>query len=318
MRVKVLFHDNCFDGAASAAVFTRFYRERVDPAADFGYSGLSHKAASGPIDDGPFDGDENAVVDFRYTQSPKLTWWFDHHQSAFQIAGDEAHFRADRSGRKFYDPASKSCTLFLVRVARERFGFDPGPVEELVRWADIIDGAQFPDATMAVRLTEPALKLMLVIEACQDPAFIPRLIRDLAVRPLGAIVIDRDVAGRFGPLYERHLASIETVRRAARFERGVVTYDVADAGLDNLNKFIAYDLFPGATYTVGVSASEKRAKVSVGSNPWGPPRRHDLATLCERYGGGGHPVVAAISFPPGRLDDARKAAAEIADELRGT
>ena len=29
MRMHVLFHDNCFDGAASAAVFSRFYRERI-------------------------------------------------------------------------------------------------------------------------------------------------------------------------------------------------------------------------------------------------------------------------------------------------
>jgi hypothetical protein len=33
MKMKVLFHDSCFDGAASAAVFSRFYRERVNPGA---------------------------------------------------------------------------------------------------------------------------------------------------------------------------------------------------------------------------------------------------------------------------------------------
>src|SRR5688572_7042422 len=109
MNMKVLFHDSCFDGAASAAIFSRFYLERIQPKAELTYEGLAHKAGGGPMDDGMFTGDENAIVDFRYSQHPKLTWWFDHHQSAFQQPGDEAHFRADSSGRKFHDPKRKSC-----------------------------------------------------------------------------------------------------------------------------------------------------------------------------------------------------------------
>ncbi|MYC80833.1 MAG: DHH family phosphoesterase, partial [Acidobacteria bacterium] len=35
------------------------------------------------------------------------------------------------------------------------------------------------------------------------------------------------------------------------------------------------------------------------------------------YGGGGHPVVAAISFPPDQPEKARQAAREIVEELQG-
>ncbi len=45
-----------------------------------------------------FDGDENAIVDFKYSASPRVTWWFDHHQSAFLTPADAAHFRNDHSG----------------------------------------------------------------------------------------------------------------------------------------------------------------------------------------------------------------------------
>ncbi|MEO8662306.1 MAG: hypothetical protein ABI693_27835 [Bryobacteraceae bacterium] len=41
-----------------------------------------------------------------------------------------------------------------------------------------------------------------------------------------------------------------------------------------------------------------------------------MAIICERYGGGGHPRVGAISFPTGALEEARKAAAESAAELK--
>ena len=174
MRMHVLFHDNCFDGAASAAVFSRFYRERIRPDATLSYQGLSHQAGGTPVPESAFQGDENAIVDFRYSQSPRLTWWFDHHASAFQTDGDEAHFLADTSGRKFHDARRKSCTVYLADVARDRFGFDPGPMVELLEWAEIIDGAQFPSPQMAVALREPALQLMTVLEANHDPDAHPR------------------------------------------------------------------------------------------------------------------------------------------------
>src|SRR6516164_7758109 len=154
MQMKVLFHDNCFDGAASAAVFSNFYKTQVKKDAQFVYQGLSHQAGGSAIPDSVFTGDENAIVDFRYSQSPKLTWWFDHHQSAFQQPGDEAHFQADKSGKKFHDDERKSCTKFIADVAHEKFGFDPLPLKDLVYWADLIDSAKFSSPTMAVELKE--------------------------------------------------------------------------------------------------------------------------------------------------------------------
>jgi len=317
MRMKVLFHDSCFDGAASAAVFTRFYRERVRGDAEFAYQGLAHKGGAEELDPALFDGDENAIVDFRYAQNPKLTWWFDHHQSAFQLPGDAESFQADTSGKKFHDPRAKSCTKFLAGIAAARFGFDAAPLQELIHWADIIDGAQFPDAAMAVRLQEPALKLMMVLEANKDPHFIPRLIGELQRATLTEIIELPYVKERLDPLFTAHQKNIELVKQKARIEQGVVFFDIADEAVDNLNKFIAYDLFPSARYTVNVSRGSSRSKVSIGSNPWGKePRTHDLAKLAEKYGGGGHPVVAAISFKPEELPRARQVAQEIAAALR--
>ena len=44
----------------------------------------------------------------------------------------------------------------------------------------------------------------------------------------------------------------------------------------------------------------------------------NLAKICERYGGGGHARVGAISFPPDNFEVARKAANEIVAELRAS
>jgi nanoRNase/pAp phosphatase (c-di-AMP/oligoRNAs hydrolase) len=66
-----------------------------------------------------------------------------------------------------------------------------------------------------------------------------------------------------------------------------------------------------------VSPSSFRTKISVGSNPWAAEEpKHNLATICERYGGGGHARVGAISLSPGELEQARAIAAEIVAELK--
>lgn len=317
MRVHVLFHDNCFDGIASAATFTRFYRERIDPNATFTYRGLSHRPGTSFTPDVFTDAEVHACVDFRYSSSPKLTWWFDHHQSAFETPEDEAHFRSEQNERHFLDTKAKSCTRFIARTTSEKFGFDPTPLSELIHWAEIIDSASFPDPETAVALEEPAMKLMLLAEATKDPDLLPRIIRELVDRPLSEVMEEPWIQEPLGPLYEAHLRTVELVKERARLDGGVVTFDLADEQIDNFNKFISYYLYPEATYTVAVSAGPRRSKVSVGSNPWAPEkRRHNIAEICERYGGGGHPVVGAVSYAPDAIETARRTAAEIADRLR--
>jgi hypothetical protein len=316
LRVRVCFHDKCFDGASSAAIFSRFYRERINPNAEFLYTGMTHKASQ-PFEDGVFDGDENAIVDFKYSPSPDLTWWFDHHQSAFLKPEDAEHFRHDHSGKKFYDPTFKSCTKLLATVAAEKFGFDAKPIADLIKWGDIIDGAQFASPEEAVGLAEPAMQLALVIEAAPEPDLVPKLIPHLAMRSLPEMVELPIVKKHLGPLLERHRRSIDILRERMDSRGGVIYFDVSDLDLEGYNKFIPYFLYPAALYSVGVSASPTRAKVSVGTNPWKEASAEvNLASLCEKHGGGGHARVAAISFGPGDLVRARCVAKEIAATLR--
>jgi hypothetical protein len=143
MRVKIFYHDHCFDGACSAAVFACFYRRAFDAQTEFSYAGLMHRPG-GSFGEMQFDADEHALLDFKFHPSEKITWWFDHHQSAFLTVVDEALFRADTSGRKFFDPSYKSCTKFIADIARDRFGVELPELAELIHWADIIDGAQYP------------------------------------------------------------------------------------------------------------------------------------------------------------------------------
>lgn len=267
---------------------------------------------------------ENAIVDFKYFSSKKVTWWFDHHLSAFLTPEDQADFergQADGSEtmRKFYDPKFVSCTSFIAHIGATKFGFDVKPLAELIKWADIVDGAKYESAKAAVEMAAPAMKLTMVIESTQDDSLGRKLIPLLTEMPLQEVLDQPFVQELLGPLMERHRAALDLIGQRASVEGGVITFDITDHPTEGYNKFIPYYLFPEGTYNVGLSKSSFRTKVSVGTNPWTKlpgDKLANLAVICERYGGGGHARVGAISFPPDREDDARRAATEIVAELR--
>jgi hypothetical protein len=323
LQVRVFYHDKCFDGACSASLFTRFHRECIATGATYEYHGLVHRAGA-LFDESEFTGDENAIVDFKYSASPRITWWFDHHLSAFLSPQDHEHYLECKKDpvcgrRKFLDVNYTSCSSFLAHIGSTLFGFNTAPVTELVHWANIVDGAKYESAESAVAMAAPAMKLTLIIESTQDPLFIPRLIPLLTEMPLAEVLSQPFVAELLPPLLERHQQAIELIRNRAEERNGTIYFDITDQPQEGYNKFIPYFLFPQATYSIGLSNSSYRTKVSVGSNPWttaAPEKMVNLAQVCERYGGGGHARVGAISFPPDQAEMARVAAAEIVAELR--
>lgn len=290
----------------------------------FSYQGLVHRAGA-LFEDGDFGAGENAIVDFKYSASPKVTWWFDHHLSAFMTPEDQADFergQADgsQSMRKFFDASYTSCTGLIMDVAASRFGFSTKGLEELRYWADIVDGAKYESAEAAVGMAAPAMKLTMVIESSSDALLVPKIIPLLTEMSLQEVLDRPFVQELVGPLLEGHRAAVELIRERATVEAGVITFDITDQPTEGYNKFIPYYLHPEATYNVGLSKSSFRVKVSVGTNPWTPKPVSELvnlAAICERYGGGGHARVGAISFPRDQEAEARKAVGEIVAELRG-
>ncbi len=118
---------------------------------------------------------------------------------------------------------------------------------------------------------------------------------------------------------KRHRGSIDIIKKNSECIDGTIFMDVTAYDLEAYNKFVPYYLYPQATYNVGLSMSSFRTKVSVGTNPWTTTpadKLLNLAAICERYGGGGHTRVGAISFPREDAAKAREAAHVIVNELR--
>ena len=316
MKLRILYHGNCFDGVSSAAVFSKFYHSEISPNAEIFYTPTMHRAGNA-FDSEQFDGDENAIVDFKYSADERLTWWFDHHQSAFLTPEDEAHFLAGNSDKKFLDTTSKSCAEFIARIAKEKFDFEDESLAELIKWAHIIDGALYESAAQCVELRSSALKLMQVIEGEKDASFVEKIIRHLTEKSLNEVVRSAEIQTKLEPILEQHWNTVELIKRKASYSRGVVSFNLVGDGIEGYNKFIPYYFHPETTYTVSLSQSSFRTKISVGSNPWSPrPRLHNIAEICERYGGGGHAVVGAVSLKPEDLEMGEKFMREIIEELQ--
>ncbi|HEY2516369.1 MAG TPA: hypothetical protein VGI39_36105 [Polyangiaceae bacterium] len=320
-HVVVATHGHCFDGLCSAALFTRLLRHVEKGALRFTYTGCGYGPGAGVVEPKVLGGDVNAILDFRFSPAPQLTWYFDHHVSAFSGKGEREAYDARVSGASgartfFHDGAYGSCTKLIADVGAKHFDLDPEPTRDLVRWADMIDSASFPSAEFAVARQEPVLQLMTVVEHYADDTFLTKMVPRLLEEPIESLARGPDVVASYAPLGEHHEAFVELVRAKAQ-DRGTVVYvDLTDRLLDVAGKFVTYALFPQSSYSVLVSRSKSKCKISIGYNPWAPaPRKHNIAAICERFGGGGHPVVGAITLPADASAKAQEIARAVAAEL---
>ena len=85
VKVVVATHGHCFDGLASAAVFTRLLRS-VERPTEFVYRACGYGIGQAHPSPKMLTGDQNAILDFRFAPEAAVTWYFDHHRTAFADA----------------------------------------------------------------------------------------------------------------------------------------------------------------------------------------------------------------------------------------
>jgi hypothetical protein len=316
--VLVATHGHCLDGLLSATLFTRLLRHvEGGKSLAFAYRPCGYGPGENGVPEEAFVGAVNAVLDYRYSPSAKLDWFFDHHATAFVTDADRASYTERAStGRVFHDGTYGSCTKLIADVGAKHFGLNPEPFADLVHWADLIDAARFPNAAMPVEKREAPLRLMAVVERFGNEEFLARWVPRLLEEPFLLASDSAEVRELYAPLGADQEAFVRLVRAHAKVDGPTVVVDLGDELLEAAPKFVTYALFPDSLYSVVLTRSSSKCKISVGFNPWAPsPRRHDISAICQRFGGGGHPVVGAASTKADELDRARGIVASIVAEL---
>lgn len=318
MRAVIASHGHCFDGLASAVLCTGLIRHNEPAPVAFEYISCGYGPGQKDLTS-LLTGTHNAILDYRFFPMESLNWYFDHHRTAFASPEDEAWFRARQASRHFfYDSGYSSCTRFIADIGRERFGWQEPLLEDLVRWADVIDAARYESAAEAIDRTHPVQQLANVVEQLGDSSLYQRLVPELLSKGLMEVAQSSWVTTRFKPIRKSREKFLERIKRNAQERGPVVFVDLTEANCDTLAKFITYAVFPESTYSVVVARLGGTIKISIGHNPWsGQALAHDISAMCARYGGGGHPYVGGISFRAADVEHARSVATQLCGELGG-
>jgi hypothetical protein len=317
MRIVVATHGHCFDGLASATLFTFLARSVESARASFEYRACAYGPSAQRPTPELFDGDRNALLDFQFVPTGNLTWYFDHHTTAFPDAAARAAFEANqRTGRYHFDPAAGSCANVLGRVITEQYGLSLGILEPLVTLANRIDTAAFASPLEATDRSTPTARLVALVERHGDDQFLNRWVPKFLERSVEEVANDSDLAADLSAIDVEHRQFVDHVQALAVPKGPVVYADLTDRVHNSFAKFVTYALFPTSTYSVVLGRIPGATKLAVGYNPWsGNERRHNLGRLCQAHGGGGHPVVGGVAFSDDALEHAREVALSLVDVL---
>jgi hypothetical protein len=317
--LKIFFHDACFDGTTSAALFSAFYRDVFDRDVRVVPVGMVHRDGN-PFEGVPLDADDHACVDFRFCADPRMRWWFDHHPTAFQPPALREVFEREHRSTWFFDPAAPSCAGLIARELEVGWKWTPPPhLVEATRWADTIDAARFASAEDAVALSLPAQRVAAWLAHGRTPVDTAHYVEWLSHESLAQITARPEVADALAAVEAERAHDLEEIRRIGVWHGDVVVFDrFGDPGARSPG-FLGYLLYPSCLYAVSGTQHDQNIKISVGVNPWTKQRRrHDIGALCARFGGGGHAAVGGVTLGPDEIARARTTMTAIVHELATT
>jgi hypothetical protein len=278
--------------------------------------GMIHRDGN-PFEGVPLDADDHACVDFRFSPDPRMTWWFDHHPTAFQPPALREVYDQRHSPTWFFDPGAPSCAGLIRRALAQGWTWTPPPhLADAVAWADKIDAAKFASAEEAVSLDNPAQRLAAWLAHGRSKLDTARYVNWLAHSSLAEVAERPEIAPQLAQVQAERGTEIAALRRLAKWHDDVIVFDrFGDVGARSPG-FLGYLLFPECLYQVAATRTQDSIKITVGVNPWTTKsRRHDIGTLCARYGGGGHAVVGGITLRADELERGRATLAALVGEL---
>jgi len=314
--LKIFFHDACFDGTTSAALFSAFYRDVIAKDIEIRPIGMIHRDGN-PFDGVPLDADDHACVDFRFCADTRMRWWFDHHPTAFQPPSLREVYEREHLPTWFFDPSSPSCAGLIARALERNWGWTPpAHLIEAVRWADKIDAAKFGNAAEAVALDEPAQRLAAWLAHGRSPLDTAHYVEWLSRASLAEVAQLPQLASQLELVERERAQELEAVKKLGEWHDDVVVFDrFDDVGARNPG-FLGYLLFPTCLYVVSGTRTPSSIKITVGVNPWTTQqRRHNIGELCARHGGGGHAVVGGVTLRGDELPRARETLKLLVAEL---
>ena len=173
---------------------------------------------------------------------------------------------------------------------------------ELIRWSDIIDGANYQTPEDAVGFDDFYKCLNSVLEVNKSKSFLELVIKCLIKDDKNSIKESKQYIRTLerAKMEEQELISFYNKHFVVKKNVGFI--DQIDPGY-SLDRYLPYVLFPYLRYRVTLYKRGKKFSISVNFNVWRyKNNRIDLGELCRKLGGGGRHDVCLLYTSPSPRD----------------
>lgn len=316
MNLHCYFHDD-LDGTGSSVVFLEFLRQRGGNFLSYQplryTNGLKEKWPDFVFKT-PF-----VLTDFMY--HPRADWWYDHHESSFNKDEWRQAYKDDQ--QHGFDASAPSCCGFILRRLVEQYHYQPSDrVVELAKIADIIDSANFSTIAEAVDLDSSGRQLDIVVNghngSPEDETYIitrEKLIENLLTQGVGSVLALPESQQHIKQAREELARAREYIKQNGRKFGSIVYQELDKTTSGGLARFLPYEIFPEAVYSLVILPHDKGSKVGVAVNPWRKKEsKVHLGELMQGFGGGGHQTVAATEASS--FEEARHIAQTIMEKIQ--
>jgi len=282
MDVELYTHGD-FDGIASAAILYRFFYEcghEITHIETLSYVDLDlqswHSKTFSSI---------CCVSDFMCPKtivSAPFWVWADHHASNSPPPDTQ-------NGFIIYDPSAKSCAGLLVPLAPE--------LEELGKWADVIDSASYTSAHQALFGREAAMTVNFALTFASKKCRIS-LIKNLAFRSLEEVASEPNIQKLADSVRRRNYAATEYLKTNAQLIKGHYTVGIAFFPHSRIqSRYAILYTHPDIDFYIYTRPVKSKFSLSVAINRF--KHAHSpipLGALLESIGGGGHNDIGAVTL----------------------
>ncbi|MDA3862528.1 MAG: hypothetical protein PF689_01525 [Deltaproteobacteria bacterium] len=301
-KVKLFYHNHCFDGAVSVALMQIFLQEYYHKKYFVEYIPLVH-APGFSYDKRMFVADINVILDFVYPGCCEVQWWFDHHPTTFLNHEDRKKFENNNyKGHYQWSPAADSTTIVIKDYLNKKFNFSfSKELNKLIDWVSIIDSACFSSPEIMVEILEPAPAFAIILGLSQNDELASKFIKDLvALQSLEKMSRKPYWSKKINEIRQQNWDLIEDIKENMQIINRIAVINLGNKEANGYNKFIPYYLDSTILYAITLLKYENSFKISLSANPWDDMvingESHDIGKLCKEHGGGGHFAVGGISF----------------------
>ncbi|WP_088105871.1 hypothetical protein [Halalkalibacter urbisdiaboli] len=281
-KLSIYFHKD-FDGMVSAAILSSIFTKKYKDIT-FEYYPVDHDLKDNWLTislEKPA-----AVLDFFYHQD--ATYYYDHHSISFLESSQAEAY--EETQNTFVDTSFKSTPAILRYKFKDVFDFEP--FDELLKWSDIIDNADYQSPQEIYDNRSPYLHLnKLISHYYQDKTRLIEIIPYIMKHQIHSYLEkNHDLLAK---IIEKERTIVENFKTKTTLLDNICVYDQSDVSIP-FQRYLPYYYYPEVDYVCSIYRKYTHFAIVLSRNPWKENSLINLGDVVKKYGGYGRLNVAGV------------------------